>query len=275
MYCYLRYCLPYIAYNFIEIEVMSEGVNTTSNILNPQKEEKPTFIGRYFDDTVSFLKFFKFNSTEQAAESMIGLCKSTGNSRGVSASGYLLDALNGFPYSSPTKPLNTIIIIHDNVDPKPNIKGFLILNKQDNETVYLSLICSKAKGGGSYMLEHMQNIALNKNFEKIELEAVEGVSSVYEKRGFEFVEIGPDNLPIMELKLQNNETEDNELYYINRFGRKIKYVRGMLNEQELSNPNKRKRGNDDVNEQPSKKGGKRRKTHKNGNKKRRNTRRRR
>jgi hypothetical protein len=259
------------------------NTNTTTDVVNPPKVEKPRFLGKFFDDVISFLVFFDFiqlaetideKKVEQAlvkaSKSMISLCESTGPSRGVKADGYLLDAFKGFPYSDHTKPFIIIIVIHDY---NKKIQGFVTLNQEDKETAYLSLICSKVKGGGSYLIDQMKSIFSTKSqYNNINLEAVEGVANVYFNRGFKFVMIGEDKLPIMTFDLnklrdfQDGDIEgniENVQFYVTRYGRQVKPVNKLKTTGPMSGVNTNQGGR------------KRRKTHKNGNKKRRNTRRRR
>ena len=257
---------------------------------NTTSQPNPTFVGKYFDDTKSFLEYFEFYdddnqlSSEEASKSMIKLCQSEGKSVGVQSPQYLQNQLDGVE-----KELVMIMIIHDYAK---RIKGFVVLNEKNDNTVYLSLICSKVKGGGSYLLKQVTRVFTNdyKKYKKIELSAVKGVGQVYEKiAGYKYVEIDPDNYISMELDLEElrNKTidEGNEgnidqntdmEYYVTKKGRRTS-ITGPLTED-----NRRtKLKSQDKMMTPSGKtvygntGGKRKKTRKNGFKKRRQTRRRR
>jgi hypothetical protein len=291
------------------------NTNTTTNDVNPPKVEKPTFVGKYFDDKKSFLEYFGFTDSKTASESIIGLCQSTsgGKSVGVSSPLYLQQTIDN-------DKLVMIMVIHNYKEPAPEIKGFVILYERPNNptSVYLSLICSKVKGGGSYLLENLkEQFSGNykyKKYNKIELEAVQGVGNVYLNREYQPDEITIDGYILMHLDLreQVNQLENKGFkdgneggdigeveYYVTRYGRPTSVIKGSLSEQLRRNiknkpiPRTSSIKNKPINTTTSKiktstvnvenlvmigkkhKGGKGRKTHKNGNKKRRITRRRR
>lgn len=238
---------------------------------NTTSQEKPTFVGKYFDNTASFLEYFGFPNTETASKSMINLCISTGPSRGVQSDLYLQNLLDN-------PKLVMIMIIHDYTN---TIKGFVVLKELDNTTVELSLICSKVKGGGTYLLNQVTDVFKDKfpKYKQIQLSAVKGVGQVYNKiAGYHYVEIDPDNNTTMTLDLEElrNKTIDEgneEGKIVTRYGRKIKQtgVKPIKRVLQSSLKNVKEGLMSGVNTQ----GGKGKKTRKNGFKKRKQTRRRR
>lgn len=149
-----------------------------------------------------FLSAYDFVNLSQAAEFLVKMCASTGKSTGVQNDEYVKMSLAKADY---------VITVEDYKESGPKyekIVGFLILtpdetSKQDlpkditGKGIHLELVCSRAPGSGKYMLEQMDELAKKKKYQYISLVAVKGVQGVYERRGFQYLQLDDDNLPEM------------------------------------------------------------------------------
>jgi hypothetical protein len=292
------------------------NTNTTTNIVTTNNEpgqalpKNPSFIGRYFESDNSgsakdkFVNYFgkKIKNKKEIYQNLRnkfeGLCTAVEGQKSVGTSGdYAMTVLGVDLDNNDLKPedidynLKLILVIHNLAEDRV-IHGFIFLSEKDPKTIELSLICSKIKGGGSYLIENMIRV-LKENYTKydqIELQAVNGVSGVYERRGFKYTELifdGRDTLAGMKLNLKENEQQNKPF---NLRGKPKEQLKPETNQTNVFNTLRNKYKNTPIRRFTGTKstknvsanffknnttGGKRRKTHKNGNKKRRITRRRR
>lgn len=173
------------------------------------------YIGRSFEEgnvKQDFYDFIKVNGPTGVQNKLLPVCNQNPGDPVIGAS-YIKDSFE-------TDDIPLIIVYTDNAEP-PDVKAFAFFKDNKDETIELSLICSKVKGLGGHILNTAKEKARKLEKKAITLTAINaGVASIYAGKGYEFTSIDDEKLAKMKLSLDRKETEIHGFEKVTRSGKK-------------------------------------------------------